>query len=151
MIRFLRLAPAFVVVLVFSSFLIFLLGPISDHRKFSFQGIASLFLVGNVGAFKSQEDYFSPRINPLVHTWSLAIEVQLYILIPILLIFFVRKRMNLNLIVKLVFSLLTIISFLLFIQDSNPEFQFYSLLDRIWQFGLGSLLFLINKQGKLKP
>jgi peptidoglycan/LPS O-acetylase OafA/YrhL len=69
--RFYRLAPALAVTLAISAISIFLLGPIDDHQRFALQGIATVLLVGNVGAYKYSGDYFSPNPNPLVHTWSL--------------------------------------------------------------------------------
>ena len=83
--RFYRLAPAMAVTIVVSSVLIFLFAPVSEHSKFAKQGIASLFLLGNFGAFKYSGDYFSPNPNALVHLWSLSVEEQIYLLIPVIL------------------------------------------------------------------
>jgi peptidoglycan/LPS O-acetylase OafA/YrhL len=49
--RFYRLAPALAVMLSISAVTIFLLGPIADHQRFARQGIATLLLVGNFGAY----------------------------------------------------------------------------------------------------
>lgn len=72
--RFYRLAPALTVTLVLSAIAILLLGPIVDHQKFARQGIATLLLLGNFGAYRYSGDYFSPNPNPLIHTWSLSVE-----------------------------------------------------------------------------
>ena len=67
--RFYRLAPALTVVLIISALSIFLFGPTSEHQRFARQGIATLLLVGNAGAYKySGGDYFGSSPNPLVHT-----------------------------------------------------------------------------------
>jgi peptidoglycan/LPS O-acetylase OafA/YrhL len=73
------------VTLAVSAVSIFLLGPIGDHQRFAKQGIATLLLVGNVGASEYSGDYFSPNPNPLVHTWSLSVEEQIYIFLPLIL------------------------------------------------------------------
>jgi len=57
--RFYRLAPALAVILAISAISIYLLGPIGDHQRFARQGIATLLLVGNVGAYKYSGNYFS--------------------------------------------------------------------------------------------
>jgi len=77
--RFWRLAPALFVVLLVSTILIFLTVTPSNHTSFSLQGIATIFLVGNLGALKLNGDYFRPDPNPLLHTWSLSVEEQIYI------------------------------------------------------------------------
>ena len=113
--RFYRLAPAFAVTLTISAFCIFLLGPITDHQKFFRQGIASLLLAGNVGAHRYSGDYFSPNPNPLVHTWSLSVEEQIYIFLPLILILFVHNLRSLKKITTVVLGFISAISFISFL------------------------------------
>ena len=82
--RFYRLAPALAAVLTISAVLVFFFGPIADHQRFARQGMATLLLVGNFGATRYSGDYFSPNPNPLVHTWSLSVEEQIYIFLPLI-------------------------------------------------------------------
>ena len=77
--RLYRLLPALGAMVGFSSILILLLGSPEDHERFARQGISTLFFGGNFGAYLFSQDYFSPNPNPLVHTWSLAVEQQFYI------------------------------------------------------------------------
>jgi peptidoglycan/LPS O-acetylase OafA/YrhL len=154
--RFYRLAPALAVTLSISAILIFLFGSIGDHQKFARQGIATLLLVGNVGAYKYSGDYFSPNPNPLVHTWSLSVEVQIYIFLPLILMLILHNRRSLKSISALVLGFISAVSFLSFqiptiFQslyyrlgiDLASQFSFYSPIDRIWQFTLGGLAFLL--------
>lgn len=90
--RFYRLAPALAATLVCSAILIYLFGSISDHQKFSRQGIATLLLSGNFGAYRYTGNYFNPSSNPLIHTWSLSVEEQIYLFLPIGLIFLLHNR-----------------------------------------------------------
>ena len=76
--RFFRLAPALFIILLFSAILILLFAPTSSHQKFANQGFAVLFLIGNLGAYRYQGDYFDSNPNPLVHLWSLSVEEQIY-------------------------------------------------------------------------
>ena len=156
--RFYRLAPALIATLFFSIFLIFIFGPIGGHYRFAMQGIATLFLAGNMGAYIFKGDYFSPYVNPLSHTWSLSVEEQIYIYLPALLLIFLRKRKDPKKIIKAVFWVVGIISFLSFLFsdsmqsiygilgiNSPSQFSFYSPIDRFWQFSVGGILFITNK------
>ena len=108
--RFYRLAPAMAFILVISALAILLLGSPSDHERFARQGIATLLLIGNLGAYRYSGDYFSSNPNPLVHTWSLSVEEQIYIFLPILLILLLHNRRNIKRISTTIFFTITIFS-----------------------------------------
>jgi len=154
--RFHRLAPALGLAISISVLLIFFLGPIDDqHERIAPQGLATLLLLGNFGAYKFSGDYFSPNPNPFVHTWSLSVEEQIYIFLPIVL-FFVLKKFRISrrtyAYTFLTIASLSLLSFCLptmlqgfyslgGIQIAS-QFSFYSPFDRMWQFCVGGLLFL---------
>ncbi len=157
--RFYRLAPALIVTLVISTTLLFFLAPVEDHQRISRQGLATLFLLGNLGAYLYAGNYFQPGPNPLIHTWSLSIEAQIYLLLPILFVLVLGRQRNVRQIFILSLTILSGLSFLLFalpvlsqnlyslIGIAQPElFSFYSLLERVWQFTLGGLLFFNNQK-----
>ena len=154
--RFYRLAPALAVTLAISAILIFLLGPIGDYQRFTRQGIATLLLLGNIGAYKYSGDYFSSNPNPLVHTWSLSVEEQIYLFLPVILMVFLYNRERLKKITVVVLGCISVISFVSFLFpmisqflysragiERTSEFSFYSPIDRIWQFTVGGLAFLM--------
>ncbi len=154
--RFYRLAPALAVTLAISAISIFLLGPIADGQRFVRQGIATLLLAGNLGAYKYSGDYFSPSPNPLVHTWSLSVEEQIYIFLPLVLMLFFHNRRRLNKVTAVVLGFISAISFISFLfptilqplysragVELASHFSFYSPVDRIWQFTVGGLAFLM--------
>lgn len=153
--RFYRLAPALAAILVISAILIFLFGPVGDHQRFARQGVTTLFLLGNVGAYKYSGDYFSPNPNPLVHTWSLSVEEQIYIILPLVLLFIINKRRSVKKISVVVLGIVSVVSFVSFLYpvileplysragiELASQFSFYSPIDRIWQFTVGGLAFL---------
>lgn len=151
--RFFRLAPALIVTLLVSAGFILLLAPISDHRSFYSQGLYTLFLLGNVGAFRNSGDYFNPNINPLIHTWSLSVEEQIYILLPLLMIMLFTKFKKVPSLKFFLF--LTCLSLFLYLYPNifvtfglGNEFVFYSPVSRLWQFTLGGLTFLISRSHK---
>ncbi len=153
--RFYRLAPALAVTLAISAISIFFLGPITDHQRFFRQGTTTLLLAGNVGAYKYSGDYFSPNPNPLVHTWSLSVEEQIYIFLPLVLMIFLHNRRRLKRVTAVLLGFISAISFISFLFptilqplysragiESASQFSFYSPIDRIWQFTVGGLVFL---------
>ena len=155
--RFYRLAPALAVTLTISAILIFLLGPIGDLQRFARQGIATLLILGNAGAYKySGGDYFAPNPHPLVHTWSLSVEEQIYIFLPLLLMLIIHKHRSLKKTTAVVLGCISAISFISFLFPvileplylkagiaESTQFSFYSPIDRIWQFAVGGLTFLL--------
>ena len=156
--RFFRLIPALGVTLSISAPLILFLGNLGDHQRFARQGIATLLLIGNIGAFKYSGNYFSPNPNPLIHTWSLSVEEQIYLILPVLvLLVFQFSRFKQKNILRLIGSVF-ILSFLFFAlpsllpniyshlsESSIPEIIFYSPFSRIWQFCLGAIAYFLSK------
>ena len=114
--RYYRLAPALAAMLVFSGLAIFWLGPISIHNRFSSLGISSILLLGNLGAYRYVGDYFSPNPNPLVHTWSLSVEEQIYIFLPLIFILIHLYCRISKKIFKIVFIFITVISFTILLE-----------------------------------
>jgi len=155
--RFFRLAPALAACLIFALVSVFLVGSPGDHERFSLQGLATIFLIGNLGAYKFSGDYFSLTPNPLVHTWSLSVEEQIYICLPIFLLLFLYNRVRIKRITFFIFILLFLLSLFSFLFPAilKPiynfaglqivsQISFYSPFDRLWQFILGGLGFLLS-------
>ena len=154
--RFYRLAPALVSTIMVSGFLIILLDPFTNQQDFARQAVSALVLIGNFAAYKYSGDYFSPSPNPLVHTWSLSVEEQIYIFLPFILFIILRKRKKLlrsTFFILLTITILSLVSFTfpallspiynrLGIQSAS-QFSFYSPVDRVWQFTIGGLAFLL--------
>ena len=159
--RFYRLIPALAVSLTFATVLLFFLGPTFGHKNIAAQGIATLLFMGNFGAYKFSGDYFSPTANPLVHTWSLSVEEQIYILIPLLFSLIIVQKRNSYRTLIFGYSFLTFVSLTFFLFPSliqplygffgfenASQFSFYSPVERLWQFTIGGLLFLLKKSFK---
>ena len=155
--RFYRLAPALASSLVLTSILFLLLGNIDDHKSFARQGLSAIFLFGNFNAYKYNGEYFAISTNPLLHTWSLSVEEQIYLLLPVLLAVFylITKRIN-----KYAIISLGALSFFIFLFAEKlhffyskigveliSQFAFYSPIDRFWQFSMGGIAFMFaNKK-----
>jgi peptidoglycan/LPS O-acetylase OafA/YrhL len=109
-----------------------------------------VFFISNIELWRSV-DYFSEasEVNPLLHTWSLAVEEQYYMLFPIFVILlwrFGHKFLVLGL------GVATFSSFALaeFAWWRWPVTNFYLLPTRAWELGLGSLLAFYRFQRTLR-
>src|SRR5690606_16590934 len=91
--------------------------------------------------FFSQTGYFDgpAELKPLLHTWSLAVEEQFYILFPIILftaLKFFRNRTTLSIVLIIIGSFMLRVLGLKF----QPSMTFYMLPTRAWELALGALL-----------
>nr|WP_154324593.1 acyltransferase family protein [Pantoea sp. 201603H] len=91
--------------------------------------------------FWQQTGYFAgpAELKPLLHTWSLAVEEQFYILFPVVLLFAVRWFRHR---VTQVMLLIIVGSFLLSIAGvlKKPDFTFYMLPTRAWELAIGGII-----------
>lgn len=116
----------------------------SDTKEFSKSVVAVLGFVSNI-FFWLQSDYFeATELKPLLHTWSLGVEEQFYVLFPVFLMFawrWGRKR---------IIVLLTIAAFLSLalseqVITRKPDAAFFLLPTRGWELAVGSLIaFYLN-------
>ena len=156
--RFYRLAPALAVTLLISTVAIFLFAPVSIHERFARQGISTLLLIGNLGAYRYSGNYFSPDPNPLIHTWSLSVEEQIYLFLPLLFLLILYKRKDVQRVITVTLVLIVALSLLAFILPElmqpifselgmqASQFSFYSPTSRIWQFSLGGIGYLLSQK-----
>ena len=113
-----------------------------DFRRFSASLLSVLGFASNF-FFLSESGYFdiSSELKPLLHTWSLAVEEQFYIVLP-LLFWLLRKwptRSIANLIIGLSVSSLVLAHLW---STSFPEANFYLLPTRFWELGAGTIIAL---------
>jgi peptidoglycan/LPS O-acetylase OafA/YrhL len=148
--------------LCLSAFLVLLLISPTSFKIFGEQATYTIFFAGNYGAFKVVGDYFNNSGNPLVHTWSLSVEEQIYIFLPMLILLLLTKQKNIIKILTFMMAIITSVSLFLFlsptilqpvyerigVSDSSQVF-FYSPLHRIWQFTIGGTAYLMIKNRRL--
>lgn len=86
--------------------------------------------------------------KPLMHTWSLGVEEQFYLIYPIIFIFLGGKKSKYILPILIT---LTLISFaLLFISKANYAHKFYSIQYRFFELSLGGIAAILFKD-KILP
>lgn len=156
--RFFRLAPALGTSLILAFLLVTLLSPSWDNRDIPHQAIATLLLVGNWGAFTFIGDYFHGSSNPIVHTWSLSAEEQIYILIPLFFFFLsmFSRRFRKSSILKniLLLGITSFVAQFLIQAFSHKYFDtsvdivrnalFYSPISRVWEFSIGAYAYSLG-------
>ena len=141
--RVLRIVPAYYSVLLFvlmvGSYIYLSVDSValSESLKTAFSFISNRY-------FSSGESYFGAQLNenPVLHTWSLSIEMQFYLLLPLVMLLF-RKHVKFGLLAMAV--LLTI--YAQYFGGQKDGSMYFSLLGRIPEFLVGSLFALFFPKG----
>ena len=159
--RFYRLAPAMLFALSLSAVFMFVLASPTSFKIYGNQFLATILFAGNYGVFKNSGDYFNNLGNPLIHTWSLSVEEQIYFLLPMIMVLLLGKNRNTKIRFAKIMSVITLASLILFIYPSilQPIYEkigisdpyhlfFYSPVHRVWQFTIGGLGYLLVNNNK---
>lgn len=140
--RIRRIIPALLAVLLASTVLGFYFLLPAELVDFAKSLFAATFSVSNI-YFWGQTGYFDgpATTKPLLHTWSLAVEEQFYVLLPILLVLlrrFLPRR------VDVVIYVLASLSFLISVYGAfrYPSATFFWMHTRAWELLLGTMLAL---------
>ena len=137
-----RLLPALAVMLTVVAVLGTLASPLAAQRTGALTGIAASFFGANVYLAQLPAGYFdvSATLDPLLHTWTLAVEEQFYLVFPLLLLVgwvCARRRA-----VAALVAAVSIGSLGAAIMLAGSSLGFYSAFTRAWEFGAGALVAL---------
>ena len=145
--RMRRLLPALFVMLGATAAIAFALLTPSQLEAFGKHMFAATFSLSNITLWQDV-GYFSPAAasNPLLHTWSLAVEEQFYLVYPILLMVIFRRYRHLA---TLIIFGCAAFSFCLSVWQVNlsqsaaqQSAGYFLPFSRFWELALGGLLAL---------
>ena len=140
--RVLRILPALFLVCICCIPFAFMLMLPNERLGFA-KGLISVTLFASNIFFWRQSGYFDEdaALKPLLHTWSLGVEEQFYILFPLFLFLayrFIRSRIPALVVILTVGSL----GLAEWMSRIEPDANFYLLPFRAWEFGAGAILAL---------
>ncbi|HXZ10322.1 MAG TPA: acyltransferase family protein [Paraburkholderia sp.] len=143
--RLRRIVPALIVCLLTTALISALFIPsawLSDTNAKT--GFFAFFGLSNVILAHTGNDYFSPRVefNPYMHTWSLGVEEQFYVMFPLLFFLWVsrtpRRKLSLALFgCGFTMSLL----YSAWLAPKSETFDFYLIFGRFWELAAGIILY----------
>ncbi|MDA7842772.1 acyltransferase [Methylophilaceae bacterium] len=142
--RLRRIAPALLFVVITSIPFAWLLMPSDQFNEFSL-AVGSIAIFASNFLFWTQVDYFATtaEINPLLHTWSLAIEEQYYLIFPLILISLYKKGIKFTLMILGIIATISIfyteVAWRMF-----PAANFYLFPSRIWELMVGSMAAIVS-------
>jgi peptidoglycan/LPS O-acetylase OafA/YrhL len=145
--RLRRLLPALIVMLMGSGALAALvLGPNAQMPQ-ALAGASAMAWLSNVHFALQKLDYFAPgtETNIFLHTWSLGVEEQFYLIWPALIYVIFRGRDARDLgRLRVAMVLVAVVSLAACIWATHryPQMAFYMMPLRAWQFSLGALVWL---------
>jgi len=113
----------------------------SDFVEYARSILASLFFGSNFFFYLRTTEYGadSALLKPFLHTWSLGVEEQFYLIFPILALVAFRYLRNHFLTILLGLSLLSLL-FAELMEVRNVDLNFYLPFSRFWELAVGSIL-----------
>ena len=128
-----RLLPAYFLVVLATLLACWFVTLPPDFAQAGQQAVFAAGFASNVG-FWLQNSYFSKiEFNPLLHLWSLGVEIQYYLFVPLIVWAAARWRGALPALILLSLCLCLVVV------QVSPKTSFFMMPLRLWEFGLGML------------
>ena len=146
--RGIRIVPALFVVSTIVLILGWFLVLPTDYKALAKHTLSSINFFSNI-VYWRESGYFDTDSHnkALLHTWSLSVEWQFYLVFPIIVALLYKIKKSRNFLLTF-FILGTIISLILsiIITAKNPSAGFFLLPTRAWEMLAGGLIFFIPKE-----
>lgn len=145
--RFRRVLPALFALCILCILPAWLLLPPSELKDFAESLLGNAISVNNY-LFLSQSGYFDQvsEMKPLLHTWSLSVEIQFYFSVALFML--IRKKHTIKT-ANYIVTFVALSSFIAYgiMATKNTNVSFYVFPLRLWEFmfGIGTALFLAQR------
>ena len=148
--RLRRLFPALATMLIVSSALAYKLVPEAQNLANSQAAAMAALWASNIYFAFADVDYFAAEIgaNAFLHTWSLGVEEQFYLVWPLLILVAARWAKSKNTkSLAYVFAAIAVLSLTasLIASYTYPVLGFYMMPTRAWQFAAGALIWMLSR------
>lgn len=156
--RVVRIFPALLTMILIFGVVVYALIPTQFILYLNSAFSSSLFF-SNIYYYLNN-GYFdqSSHSNFLLHTWSLSVEWQFYMILPLLLLIFKKTYRNSRTKFNFIFIAIVALSFISMLLHNvySNTFSFFIFYTRAWEMMLGGLSFLYEKElqkisQKIKP
>ena len=152
--RYNKIFPPLIAVLTFT-YLAFYYFYDYISEKLIYSSLSSLFGVSNLYQISTGMSYFerSGDLFPLLHTWSLSIEIQFYILFPFLIYLFKKLKLDKKVIIAIIMALSFISAGQMFYKEYiNYDISaiYYGTDTRIFSIFMGSAFYFLFKDRDLE-
>jgi peptidoglycan/LPS O-acetylase OafA/YrhL len=141
-----RLLPAAILVLsVTLVACLLILSPLEQFRYAS-SAVATAIYASNLHFMRQASDYFGPNLasDPFLHTWSLAVEEQFYLVWPMLIALGFSGGRPLSRLVKLIAAVCVLsLAACVWLTIVKKPWAFFGSPLRAWEFGIGGLACLV--------
>lgn len=140
-----RLLPPYVAVLLSTMVVGLVLLYPNELDQLTEQSLYSAFFSANLW-FWSENSYFSSSgFRPLLHLWTLGVEAQYYLFVPLIMWFFFMQKWSL---LVLAAGSLALCALMLYV---SPKTSFFMMPLRAWEFLLGAMAALyLTRQGAVR-
>ncbi|QIO34160.1 acyltransferase family protein [Bradyrhizobium sp. 1(2017)] len=107
-------------------------------------GVSNFFFLAHTGYFDQTAD-----LMPLLHTWSLAVEEQFYLVWPLLLFVLAQSRSRLVMAAGVAVLVVAVCAASIFYFRVDPKSAFYMALPRSWELAIGALLVFLPAMNRV--
>lgn len=150
--RITRIFPALLVLVICLTILGWFIFIPEDFQRFAKDARYSLTFLSNNLYYRQAGDYFAVDAHEkaLLHTWSLAVEWQFYLLFPILLVIYWKLTKGLKHIgIFLSILFIASLSYSIYITPKDSMYAFFKLTTRTWELIAGGLVYYYFRNTQL--